>query len=642
MTTQRTRFRRLAALVALLLALGLLVATLVWWPYSEVGTRQLAPATAAGTGDGQADGPPPVAIRSEVLGALRPGVLTPVRLHLQNTTGSPVTVNRIRVEVTKVEAPRATDRLPCTTDDFAVRQLDRRSRSGSEAASPPRSEASRTTADLPWGSRLARATRTVVGGAVVRLRSRHRTPTRLRPLNRTDRRRRPHESKEATTTAKLRRRTSSALPRALAGLAVVLLVLVGGPAAGWWSATGAGTRERRPPGHRRPDPHARDAVRPALPGRRGRRRPHHHQPQRRRPCGSAASSLARRGGHRRLRRRCRPRRAARRCPGLHHPDQRRRRLDRVRRNGSTTVTLTGRAGHGPRRRERVPGRHLHRLPAGRRREAPPDRRHRRRRARTDGGPVAYGFWTGGLRSPAAAAARRPRPSPQGRTPTASVAGAPSPSRGRRPPCRAARPSPATTSSATTPPRSAPQPVLAGCTGTIAASTCTENSVPDGRWRYSVIPASAPTGRARERAQRRPSVDLTAPVNDLSLSSVTGGVALAGHHRLLPRQRRRRLPAHQRADRRHVGAARGSTTSALSGGTARGGATPAPRSAPGGGPYVSNPFSWTAAPPRRRRHRDRWGRRREPRARHAVRWPTTTPRRPPARSPTRTASSPVGR
>lgn len=126
MTTQRNRLRRLVALVVLLLALGLAVATLVWWPFSGADHQSLVPATAAGTGDGHADGPPPVAIRSEVLGALRPGVLTPVRLHLRNTTGSPVAVNRIRVEVTKVEAPRATDRLPCTTDDFAVRQLDRK------------------------------------------------------------------------------------------------------------------------------------------------------------------------------------------------------------------------------------------------------------------------------------------------------------------------------------------------------------------------------------------------------------------------------------------------------------------------------------------------------------------------------------
>lgn len=42
-------------------------------------------------------------------------------------------------------------------------------------------------------------------------------------------------------TAKPRRRMSSALPRALAGVVVVLLVALGGPAAARWSGTGSGS-----------------------------------------------------------------------------------------------------------------------------------------------------------------------------------------------------------------------------------------------------------------------------------------------------------------------------------------------------------------------------------------------------------------
>ncbi len=41
--------------------------------------------------------------------------------------------------------------------------------------------------------------------------------------------------------ARLRRLTSARVLKPLAGLAVVILVVVGGPAAGWWTAAGAGT-----------------------------------------------------------------------------------------------------------------------------------------------------------------------------------------------------------------------------------------------------------------------------------------------------------------------------------------------------------------------------------------------------------------
>src|SRR5206468_842692 len=45
-----------------------------------------------------------------------------------------------------------------------------------------------------------------------------------------------------------------------------------------------------------------------------------------------------------------------------------------------------------------------------------------------------------------------------------------------------------------------QTTLAGCSGTIGATSCIESSVPDGSWRYSVTPVIATNWRGTERIQ----------------------------------------------------------------------------------------------------------------------------------------------
>lgn len=135
-----------------------------------------------------------------------------------------------------------------------------------------------------------------------------------------------------------------------------------------------------------------------------------------------------------------------------------------------------------------------------------------------------------------------------------------------------------------------QTILSACTGTVAATSCVESSVPVGQWVYSVTPVFATNWTGAESVKSSSVTVAAPPVNAITLSGVSGG-------------------AYKSSDTIYYrGAAAGSftLTNAVSGGTGPassatatlGGTTtgwshtPSTVSTPTGGPYVSNAFSWT--------------------------------------------------
>jgi hypothetical protein len=53
---------------------------------------------------------------------MSPGVQVPLDLHLQNTNTAAMSVTDLKVVVRAVDAPNATDKLPCLVEDFTVAQ----------------------------------------------------------------------------------------------------------------------------------------------------------------------------------------------------------------------------------------------------------------------------------------------------------------------------------------------------------------------------------------------------------------------------------------------------------------------------------------------------------------------------------------
>lgn len=142
---------------------------------------------------------------------------------------------------------------------------------------------------------------------------------------------------------------------------------------------------------------------------------------------------------------------------------------------------------------------------------------------------------------------------------------------------------------------ASQTILSACTGTVSGLSCTENGVPAGKWVYPVTPKFATNWQGAESLKSNAvtvTTDTTAPLNVISLSSVTGGASKSGDTVY------------------HRGAAAGSfaltnavsdtgsgpassATAALTGTTTGWTHSPSMVSTPSGGPYVSNAFSWAA-------------------------------------------------
>lgn len=141
---------------------------------------------------------------------------------------------------------------------------------------------------------------------------------------------------------------------------------------------------------------------------------------------------------------------------------------------------------------------------------------------------------------------------------------------------------------------APQAILSACTGTITTTSCAESNVPNGSWKYTVTPLFATNWQGPESAKSATvNVDATAPTNSISLSSVTGGAHLAGttvYYRGIAAGSLRITNAVADAGSGPAS----STTSNLSGTSTGWTHIGSIVSAPIGGPYVSNPFSWAAS------------------------------------------------
>jgi hypothetical protein len=138
-----------------------------------------------------------------------------------------------------------------------------------------------------------------------------------------------------------------------------------------------------------------------------------------------------------------------------------------------------------------------------------------------------------------------------------------------------------------------QTIGSGCSGTITALTCTETSVPNGQWQYTVTPLFATNWTGAESAKS--SVAYTnplAPTNAITLSNVTGAAVLGGTTVYYNGTNAGSFTLTNAVT--DAGSGPASSSTAALGGTSTGWTTtPSTVSTPTGGPYVSSSFSWAA-------------------------------------------------
>ena len=138
-----------------------------------------------------------------------------------------------------------------------------------------------------------------------------------------------------------------------------------------------------------------------------------------------------------------------------------------------------------------------------------------------------------------------------------------------------------------------QTILSACSGTLTSTTCVESNVPPGDWVYTVTPVFATNWSGAESQDSDPvTSDGTAPVNDISLSAVSGGAVKTGNTVYY----RGTAAGSVRLSNAVVdlGSGPASSATAALGGTATGWThSPSTVSTPTGGPFVSNLFSWAA-------------------------------------------------
>lgn len=141
--------------------------------------------------------------------------------------------------------------------------------------------------------------------------------------------------------------------------------------------------------------------------------------------------------------------------------------------------------------------------------------------------------------------------------------------------------------------SAPQTVLAGCAGTVTATSCTEDNVPAGAWKYAVTPVVGANWRGAESAKSATvETDTTPPTNAISLSGAGGAAHLAGttvYYRGSTGGSLRLVNAVSDAGSGPASSA----TSSLTGLSTGWSHTPSTVSTPAGGPYESAPFTWAS-------------------------------------------------
>ncbi|MCW2779723.1 MAG: Ice-binding protein [Marmoricola sp.] len=138
-----------------------------------------------------------------------------------------------------------------------------------------------------------------------------------------------------------------------------------------------------------------------------------------------------------------------------------------------------------------------------------------------------------------------------------------------------------------------QTIVTDCAGIVPTTACTENNVPAGQWVYTVTPILGTHWTGSEsQGSNAVSTDSSAPVNDITASAGTGNVFKSGGTIYY-----RGLVAGSFTLTNTVSDAgsgpASSTTAGLAGTSAGWTHSPSTVSSPVGGPYVSNPFSWTA-------------------------------------------------
>jgi hypothetical protein len=140
---------------------------------------------------------------------------------------------------------------------------------------------------------------------------------------------------------------------------------------------------------------------------------------------------------------------------------------------------------------------------------------------------------------------------------------------------------------------APQTVATACDGVVTVASCTE-STPAGQWVYSVTPIIGTQwiGAESERSNAV-TTESTSPVNAISASAVTGNIFQNGNTIFYRGSAGGSLTLTNVLSDSGSGPA--SSATASMGSTPTGWThTPSSVSVPSGGPYVSNPFSWSAA------------------------------------------------
>ena len=138
-----------------------------------------------------------------------------------------------------------------------------------------------------------------------------------------------------------------------------------------------------------------------------------------------------------------------------------------------------------------------------------------------------------------------------------------------------------------------QTILSACTGTVAATTCVESSVPPGSWKYTVTPRFATNWAGAESGMSSTAViETTPPTNSITLSGVSGNAGKTGNTIYY----RGAVAGSFTLTNAVADAGSGpasSQTAAMTGTTTGWTHTPSTVSTPAGGPYVSNAFSWGA-------------------------------------------------
>ncbi len=143
---------------------------------------------------------------------------------------------------------------------------------------------------------------------------------------------------------------------------------------------------------------------------------------------------------------------------------------------------------------------------------------------------------------------------------------------------------------------APQTILSSCTGTVTATTCVENSVPAGSWKYAIRPVFATNWLGVESTKSTTVTvtppDTTSPTNAITLSDVTGNAGKTGSTIYYRGVGAGSLTLTNAVSDAGSGPA-SSATAALGGTTTGWSHNPSTVSTPSGGPFVSATFSWTA-------------------------------------------------